>query len=84
MHDTALEIGRRFFAAYAGGASTIIELGALNVNGTLRDVCPKRAHYIGLDLSPGPGVDVVVAANGPLPIASASADIVRIKLRIRA
>jgi SAM-dependent methyltransferase len=76
MHDTALQIGRHFFAAYALPTSTIVELGAFNVNGTLRDVAPRGARYIGLDLTSGLGVDVVIGANASLPLASAAADIV--------
>jgi SAM-dependent methyltransferase len=76
MHDTALAIGRSFFATYGLATSTIVELGACNVNGALRDVSPKAARYIGLDIAPGPGVDVVTKANAALPIAPESADIV--------
>ena len=76
MHDTALEIGRRFFETYGLATSTIVELGACNVNGTLRDVAPKNARYIGLDVAPGAGVDVVINPNAALPLASAAVDIV--------
>ena len=76
MHDTALEIGRRFFDTYGLTTSTIIDLGACNVNGTLRHVSPNGACYIGLDMAPGPGVDVVVKPNTALPLASESVDIV--------
>jgi len=63
MHDTAYEIGRRFLEIYGKPSSTIVEIGALDVNGTLRDFCPKGARYFGLDLVSGPGVDVVTAAD---------------------
>jgi SAM-dependent methyltransferase len=76
MHDTALEIGRRFFETYGLTTSTIVDLGACNVNGTLRDVSPNGACYIGLDVAPGPGVDVVVKPNTALPLASESVDLV--------
>jgi SAM-dependent methyltransferase len=76
MHDTALEIGRRFFETYGLDASTIVDIGACNINGTLRDVCPSGAFYVGLDVAPGPGVDVVIKSNVALPLASASVDIV--------
>lgn len=76
MHDTALEIGRRFFEAYGLATSTIVDLGAGNVNGTLRDVSPKGAYYIGLDMAPEPDVDVVIKPNTSLPLASETIDIV--------
>jgi GT2 family glycosyltransferase/SAM-dependent methyltransferase len=76
MHDTAYEIGRRFLEAYAGQSSTVVDLGACNVNGTLRDVCPEGTRYFGLDVAAGPGVDVVVKSSAPLPLASDSVEIV--------
>jgi SAM-dependent methyltransferase len=76
MHDTAYEIGRRFLEIYGRPSSTIVEIGACDVNGTLRDFCPQGAHYIGLDLLPGPSVNVVTGADAPLPLRSRCADIV--------
>jgi SAM-dependent methyltransferase len=76
MHDTAYDIGRRFLEIYGKPSSTIVEIGALDVNGTLRDFCPKGAQYFGLDLMSGPGVNVVIAADAPLPLHSRCADIV--------
>ena len=76
MHDTALAMGRCLFEIYGQATSTIIELGACNVNGTLRDVSPAGARYIGLDVASGPGVDVVIKPICALPFISDSADIV--------
>lgn len=76
MHDTAYEVGRRFFQIYATASSTIVEIGAANVNGTLRDFRPSGAVYIGLDLAVAPCVDVVIAPELSLPLASGCADIV--------
>ncbi|MDX8456010.1 methyltransferase domain-containing protein [Mesorhizobium sp. VK9D] len=76
MHDTARDIARRFFAMYVHDRSVIVEIGARDVNGALREVCPGCAAYIGLDVEPGPGVDVVTSAEEPLPVAAESADVV--------
>jgi len=76
MHDTAHKIGGLCLRRHATPASIVVELGAMNVNGTLRDTCPPVAAYIGLDMAAGPGVDVVIKPNAPLPLVSASADIV--------
>ena len=76
MHDTAHTIGRLFLRNYAKAGSLVVELGSMNVNGTLRDTCPETATYVGLDFQAGPGVDIVVKPNAPLPLASGTADIV--------
>jgi SAM-dependent methyltransferase len=36
----------------------VIEMGSLDINGSIRQLF-EGAHYVGLDLGPGPGVDVV-------------------------
>lgn len=62
MHDTALSLGKLFFDTYAplvGPNPRILDVGSMNVNGTLRDVAPKECRYLGLDIAPGDGVDVV-------------------------
>lgn len=40
----------------------ILEIGSRNINGTVRDHFPA-ADYVGVDLMPGPGVDVVGDAS---------------------
>jgi hypothetical protein len=77
VHDTAYEHGRLFFALYGSETfRTVVELGSQDVNGTLRDHCPSGAHYIGLDVMPAKGVDLVVDPDAPLPLVSAFADVV--------
>jgi len=39
----------------------VLEIGSLDVNGGLRHLYPK-AHWVGLDFMPGPGVDIVADA----------------------
>ena len=77
MHDTAYEHGRLFFDLYITDATrTVVDLGSQDVNGTLRDHCPHGVLYIGLDVMPAKGVDVVLNPTAPLPIASDSIDAV--------
>ena len=45
----------------------VIEIGSLNVNGTIRDLFPN-ARWIGLDRVAGPGVDVVTDAIDYTPM----------------
>lgn len=77
MHDTAYETGELFFKYYwHDNYKNILEIGAMNVNGTLRDFCPKGATYVGVDLMVGNGVDVVVDDQTQLPFTSQSFDVI--------
>lgn len=38
---------------------SVIEMGSLNINGTVRDFYDNPTRYIGVDLDNGPGVDLV-------------------------
>jgi len=70
MHDTALQIGARFFAVYLAGKANelqILDVGSLDVNGSLRQFAPSGAIYIGVDLAPGLGVDLVLDDPHKLP-----------------
>jgi SAM-dependent methyltransferase len=76
MHDTAYAVGRAFFESYVGAGDRILEVGAYNVNGSLRDFCPAGSHYVGIDLTPGPSVDVVAGGASRLPFAAETFDVV--------
>lgn len=61
MHDTAYKIGGLVMDTYLPSIpSKILEIGAQNINGTLRDHSPRNAEYVGLDFVAGDGVDVVI------------------------
>src|SRR5690348_10574351 len=76
MHLSALNFGQDFFAAYAPGAGTVIDIGAQDINGSLKEVCPKRLTYVGVDFAAGNGVDVILEDPYRLPFADASAECV--------
>ena len=77
MHDTAHKHGRLFFELYGSDAfRTVVELGSQDVNGSLREHCPASIHYIGLDVMPAKGVDLVIDPGATLPLVSDSADAV--------
>jgi len=42
----------------------------MDVNGSMRDFRPASGHYVGVDLSPGKGVDVVTDSAARLPFKS--------------
>lgn len=56
-------LGKKFFKKYLGNINNpaILDIGSLDVNGSLRTVAPKDCDYIGLDTSLGRGVDVVTS-----------------------
>ena len=76
MHETARALGQRFFEAYCSAGGTAVDLGSLDVNGSLRDVAPPGLRYIGVDMAEGPGVDVVAESADLLPFESSSVDYV--------
>jgi SAM-dependent methyltransferase len=76
MHDTAYELGREFFSLYAAPNMTMaLDIGAMDVNGTLRDFCPAGVEYVGVDIAPGKGVDRVIESARRLPFEDDSFDL---------
>jgi SAM-dependent methyltransferase len=78
MHPTAMLNGKRFFDTYVTQLSNpiVVEIGSQDVNGSLREVSPENAQYIGLDFVSGKGVDVVLTDPYHLPFESDSVDVV--------
>lgn len=70
--------GARFFNTYVQGMASpqVVEIGARNVNGSLRAIAPAHARYLGVDLEAAPGVDVVLADPYKLPFPDESVDVV--------
>lgn len=69
MHSQAFE----FIAAKArdlGRVGFVLEIGARNVNGTVRGLFDAE-RYVGIDVAPGPGVDVVASGTDYVPDAPA-------------
>jgi SAM-dependent methyltransferase len=77
VHTTALANGQRFFDAYVRplGPVTILDVGSLSVNGSLRGLAPPEATYVGVDVASGPSVDVVTPDPYLLPFPSDSIDV---------
>jgi SAM-dependent methyltransferase len=77
MHDTAMRYGKLFFEVYVPDSKTItiVDLGAQDVNGSLRTVAPPSCNYIGVDFEKARGVDVVITDPYELPFESESIDV---------
>jgi SAM-dependent methyltransferase len=78
MHRLAMKNGQLFFNTYVArlGNVTVVDVGAQDVNGSLREVCPPNAAYIGVDFTEGKGVDVVLDDPYTLPFESNSIDVI--------
>lgn len=78
MHPSALEFGSLFFKTYCddGKNLVIMDVGAQDVNGSLRDVSPLASNYVGIDFVAGRGVDMILDDPYHLPMEDASADVV--------
>lgn len=77
MHKSALVTGQLFFQTYwREGFHNILDIGSRDVNGSLRSVKPEDAAYLGVDLAPGPGVELVLKDPHHLPLDDESVDVV--------
>ena len=84
MHPTSIEnmqkCYQRFFlpsALAAGDRLHVLDIGGADVNGSYREVfAGPRFDYRTADLSPGPGVDLVLTDPYRIPLPDASIDLV--------
>ncbi len=67
MHDTARLTGQRFFEVYGRADGTVLDVGSMDVNGTLRPFVPAGMNYCGVDMAPGPNVTLVLDDPYRLP-----------------
>lgn len=78
MHLSAMNNGRLFFETYVRRLDqvTVVDIGSQDVNGSLREVCPSNANYIGLDFQEAKGVDVLLTDPYSLPFDDESVDVI--------
>lgn len=77
MHKSAMKHGKHFFDTYLSKeeGGRILDIGALDVNGSLRHVAPAHFDYVGVDFEPGNGVDVVLEDPYQLPFEEGTFDV---------
>ncbi|MGV6396603.1 glycoside hydrolase family 99-like domain-containing protein [Pseudomonas caspiana] len=71
--------GEIFFQTYCAGDFTgkiVVDVGAQDVNGSLRKYSPEGATYIGIDFIEGGGVDIVIDDPYSLPFENESVDVI--------
>jgi SAM-dependent methyltransferase len=83
MHKSSMDNMRRCIRKYLDprphGArkQVVIDLGSTDINGSYRELFdPSDYDYFGVDLAPGPGVDLVIDDPYRLPFAEGAADVV--------
>lgn len=75
MHNSAMESGKKFANTYCGLGMKILDVGGLNINGSLRSVFEDMGcSYISLDTMAHPSVDVVCAPQDPFPFDDSTFD----------
>ena len=77
MHLTSLENMRRALRSHAPETpKRVVDIGSFNVNGSYRQYFSAQTPYVGVDLEPGPGVDIVLNDPYTLPFESGSVDLI--------
>ena len=77
MHNTAKTIADLFFQTYTTDQidnPTVVDIGSQNINGSLKEICPKNMKYIGVDFAPGVGVDIVMEDPYKVPFGDGQID----------
>jgi hypothetical protein len=75
MHQSSIRHVADLLSRYAVRAGTVVDIGSMDVNGTYRHLFPE-CRYIGIDMEPGPGVDIVASEPYRYPLSSSTADLV--------
>lgn len=77
MHKSAYQLGGLFLHHYRQpGHRRILDIGSMDINGSLRDHAQPDDEYIGIDMAPGPGVDIVLDDPYVMPFPDGHVDIV--------
>jgi hypothetical protein len=71
MHQSSLSHVQTCCLVYAVDAGTVVDIGSMDVNGTYRHLFPAW-RYIGVDMEPGLGIDIVVHKLYRYPIRAAA------------
>lgn len=77
MHDTAMNAGKLFANKYAKNEMVVLDVGGLNVNGTLRNIFENiGCKFISLDIQEDRSVDIAVKQFDSFPFQDNYFDIV--------
>ena len=77
MHLVAEKSGMAFASVYGGKNKKVIDVGGLNVNGSLRKFFEdKGMTYICVDMEKHPSVDILVKPGEKMPFDDGSIDLI--------
>jgi SAM-dependent methyltransferase len=80
MHPSSHNEMRKNLSIYSAECGsdpvTVVDIGSLDCNGTYKDLLPPHWKYIGVDLRPGPNVDICMENDFEIPLESGSVDLV--------
>lgn len=60
MHVESMDLMREFVEEYGLQNARVVDVGSYNLNGTYRDLFSETAEYVGVDIVPGPNVNVIM------------------------
>jgi SAM-dependent methyltransferase len=63
MHPSVMEWVRQKIREAGVNGKAVLEVGSMNVNGSVRGLFAGAARYVGIDFREGPGVDQVMNAH---------------------
>lgn len=78
MHPNSMRLMGDFISRHLGGKTEglrVLDIGSQDINGSYRTLFPG-ADYVGVDILPGNGVDVLATDMDNLPFDDASFDVV--------
>jgi len=61
MHPNAMRLMKEFVDTYNVSGKRVVDMGSYNVNGSFKSLF--SGAYIGVDIRPGPGVDVIIGVD---------------------
>lgn len=77
MHPSAKIIAKNFYDVYCKDRNLkILDVGSLDVNGSLRDIFPSNCEYTGIDFAAGKNVDLVLEDPYCFPFSNEEFDVV--------
>lgn len=77
MHHSAMQTAKLFFDHYTGpNFQSVLDVGSFNMTGSIKSMVPPHLKYVGMDVTAGAGVDVVLTDPHAFPFSDNTFDLV--------